>query len=230
VLRRFLSADPLGVDGGLNLYAYANGDPLAYIDALGLCTESTTEKFFDYLGSSINQIVKGNYTDDVTALGTVGSVGLGLLGADLPMDIRDITYDFTHWEWSWSHVGQTTLDAVSVLPLVGVLKYTDEVTALSKGGEKASVLSGRAIDKGNTIRRSSGPIIKTSTEARSIARMKGWTEVHGIKSSRKEVIFTDGRRFYTRDNTGHKGGVWKEVDRNGIRIRTLDGNLNPIGD
>ena len=37
VLRRFLSTDPLGVDGGLNLYAYANGDPLAYIDPLGLC-------------------------------------------------------------------------------------------------------------------------------------------------------------------------------------------------
>lgn len=32
------------------------------------------------------------------------------------------------------------------------------------------------------------------------------------------------------DNTGHKGGVWKEVDRNGVRIRKLDANLNPIGE
>ena len=51
-----------------------------------------------------------------------------------------------------------------------------------------------------------------------------------VKSSRHEAVFTDGNRFYTRDNSGHKGGVWKEVDRNGTRIRTLDERLNPIGD
>ncbi len=32
-LNRFLSADPLGPDGGFNLYAYGNCDPLAYIGA-----------------------------------------------------------------------------------------------------------------------------------------------------------------------------------------------------
>ncbi|MDD5707073.1 MAG: hypothetical protein PHR35_14210, partial [Kiritimatiellae bacterium] len=36
-LKRFLSPDPLGLDGGVNLYAYADGDPLSYIDPLGLC-------------------------------------------------------------------------------------------------------------------------------------------------------------------------------------------------
>ena len=49
VLRRFLSADPLGIDGGLNLYAYANGDPLAYIDPLGLC--ASDDKWYDRLSA-----------------------------------------------------------------------------------------------------------------------------------------------------------------------------------
>ncbi|MDI9215864.1 hypothetical protein [Clostridium tertium] len=38
----------------------------------------------EYLKKSFNQLLLGNFTNDVTALGTVGQVGLGLLGADLP--------------------------------------------------------------------------------------------------------------------------------------------------
>jgi len=37
---RFLSSDPIGLGGGPNLYAYCLGNPLAYIDPLGLGAES----------------------------------------------------------------------------------------------------------------------------------------------------------------------------------------------
>lgn len=33
----FISADPLGIDGGVNVYAYANLNPLAFVDPYGLC-------------------------------------------------------------------------------------------------------------------------------------------------------------------------------------------------
>ena len=38
-LRRFISPDPLGIDAFPNLYAYANMNPLAFIDPWGLCAE-----------------------------------------------------------------------------------------------------------------------------------------------------------------------------------------------
>jgi len=37
-LCRFLNADPSGFSGGLNFYAYANGNPVSYLDPFGLCT------------------------------------------------------------------------------------------------------------------------------------------------------------------------------------------------
>ena len=87
----------------------------------------------DYLKKSLNQIVLGNYTDDVTALGTLGQIALGLTGVDTPADIRDLAYDLTNWEWSPGHAGQTLLDAVGLIPGIGVLKNADEVAAVLKG-------------------------------------------------------------------------------------------------
>jgi RHS repeat-associated protein len=38
-LGRFTSQDPIGISGGLNLYAYCGGDPVNWTDVLGLATD-----------------------------------------------------------------------------------------------------------------------------------------------------------------------------------------------
>ncbi len=39
-LKRWLSADPAGMAGGANLYLYCNGNPLMWVDLLGLCSQA----------------------------------------------------------------------------------------------------------------------------------------------------------------------------------------------
>ncbi len=102
-----------------------------------------------YFEKSLNQMLLGNYTDDVTALGTAGQVLLGLAGLDTPADIRDLTYDLTNWEWTPGHVGQTLLDAVGFLPGIGVLKNADEAAAILKGvlGSTAAAAAAKGLFK-----------------------------------------------------------------------------------
>ena len=46
-LKRFLSRDPLGLDGGHNLYAFADGNPIFFMDPFGLCAESYAKAHWD---------------------------------------------------------------------------------------------------------------------------------------------------------------------------------------
>ncbi len=54
-LCRFINADPSGFAGGLNFYAYANGNPVSYLDAFGLNAHATSDTFFSWLpNASLN--------------------------------------------------------------------------------------------------------------------------------------------------------------------------------
>lgn len=41
---RLTQEDPIGLAGGLNLYGFANGDPVSYSDPFGLCPKSVRDK------------------------------------------------------------------------------------------------------------------------------------------------------------------------------------------
>lgn len=118
----------------LNLYQYACGNPLRYLDPGGHeCIEEHA-----WRNKTIRHILLGNLTEDVTLAGIMADIGLGLMGLDLPMDIRDITADFTvnfnPTEISWW--GMTAVDCLSAIPLVGVCKYFDEIGAWGKNTVK----------------------------------------------------------------------------------------------
>jgi RHS repeat-associated protein len=80
-----------------------------------------------------------------------------------------------------------------------------------------------------TSRLKNGPAMKTAKEARDFAKSNGWEKVASLESKGQEV-YTDGKRYFTRDVDGHAGGAWKELNSKGKRIGTLDENLKRIGD
>jgi RHS repeat-associated protein len=89
---RFLSEDPIGFVGGLNLYAYANGNPVAFVDPDGTLPIGILLPIGGGLiGGSINALTtyyqQGEFNSDVAlsfaqgfgagAVGTLGSIGTG---------------------------------------------------------------------------------------------------------------------------------------------------------
>ena len=84
-LRRFLSSDPVGLSGGLNLYAYANGNPLAYIDPLGLSPWIRISGFFKMIGGAVEAAVGYGFAAFTaeTGIGIAAGVAVGLHGTDV---------------------------------------------------------------------------------------------------------------------------------------------------
>ncbi len=94
--RRFTQEDPIGRAGGLNLYGFANGDPVNFSDPFGLCVPWCTAAigaaigggaaalgtvWYNYLqGRSLSEGVGRNTLVGAGAGAAVG-LGYGLLGA-----------------------------------------------------------------------------------------------------------------------------------------------------
>jgi len=73
---RWLSKDPIGLSGGLNLYVYCHNDPINFVDPFGLCEENNPS-FWSLWGNALN--------NTVTSINQAFGQGL---------------YDLSQWQWS----------------------------------------------------------------------------------------------------------------------------------
>ena len=99
---RFVSADPSGLGGGPNLYAYCMGAPLAYIDPLGLAAAS-----IGGLYSSVHSFLPSSFTQPIdTALGLYSNYsyyggglegGLMAVNAAVNPAVSALTYGYEAW-------------------------------------------------------------------------------------------------------------------------------------
>ena len=98
------------------------------------------DKAEDYLIRSAECVVLGNFTDEVTVLGVGVQIVLGIFDLDLPCDIRDIIADIKNLAETdrvrWDLIGMLALDLIGLIPVIGVLKYSDETAESVASGEK----------------------------------------------------------------------------------------------
>jgi len=103
------------------------------------------DKAEDYLIRSAECVVLGNFTDEVTVLGVGVQIVLGIFDLDLPGDIRDIIADIKNLAETdrvrWDLIGMLALDLIGLIPVIGALKYSDEVGTLFKNADKVSVVA-----------------------------------------------------------------------------------------
>lgn len=113
-------------------------------DKKGIYGKIKEKNWFEKTG---NYLIFGNYSGDVTLGGVFISAVIGFVGLDAPMDIRDITYNITHWKWTPAHFTDTALTAVSLVPVIGSLKYLgDGSKAINNLSEAGSIMNKIDID------------------------------------------------------------------------------------
>jgi hypothetical protein len=95
-----------------------------------------------YVGRSSKSLILGDWTDEKpTGLSIGAGIGLGVVGADLPMDLRDLGHTVSHPEMSYDWGKRLVINGVAVLPVVGVikyLKYFDDAGDLAKRADDLS--------------------------------------------------------------------------------------------
>ena len=103
------------------------------------------DKAEDYLIRSAECVVLGNFADEVTVLGVGVQIVLGIFDLDLPCDIRDIIADVRNLaqadEIKWDMIAMLALDLIGLIPVIGALKYSDEIGTLFKNADKVSVVA-----------------------------------------------------------------------------------------
>jgi RHS repeat-associated protein len=83
---QFTQEDPIGLAGGMNLYGYANGDPVNYSDPFGLCGQSAGSDTTKVEICTAKADLPGNVFDVQHEWFRIGGeeFGLGVAGAGVP--------------------------------------------------------------------------------------------------------------------------------------------------
>jgi RHS repeat-associated protein len=208
-LGRFLAEDPLGLEGGLNGYAYVEGDPINSTDPYGLCesTHTTFTPLGDGAWQKVVECVGGGPGQWVSVVDKDPLLAFMLLGKVL------------------NQVGE-----LSGLNDLG--RGADDLMAGNIAGGTFSIAMGLPVGpKELKLFKARGAGLVRAKQAAELARYLGFTErVKDVPFAAKGMaVFSNGRVLISIDRDSHIGGVWKMFNLRGERLGTFDALLNYLG-
>lgn len=102
-----------------------------------------------YIVKSGKKLILGDYTEEeVTILALTGNVAASLAGVDAFMDIRDLSYDITHWGEEEYFVAHLAVDVVALIPVIGMIKYLDHYKVAEAGVDAVTDMVDSVADVG----------------------------------------------------------------------------------
>ena len=223
-----------------------NDDDIVYINLA-----KPDNKWYYLVADTGEQVILGNFSKKVTIVGVAAQIFVG----EIPVigtiaDVRDVTVDFVNWKWSWGHVGVTALDVIGLIPIIGALKYTDEIGAVARGvklsdgaGEILTDVLKHADDASDVVSKSDEvgdivqkAIIKHADEIGDAAKAVSRNYDDVVRAVKHPEIFnegalehvfkgTNGRGFHYEglsDATGKIIEITKFPDANGVYEATVE--------
>jgi hypothetical protein len=158
-----------------------------------------------YVGRSSKSLILGDWTDEKpTGLSIGAGIGLGVLGVDLPMDVRDLSHTLTHREWTYKWGETLAYNSIGLIPLIGVLKNLKNAKRL-KNLDDAGELAKRSDDATDAAGDAGRRGVGADEAAPPVAPNTGSPKVDLTDpKARKHILEGDGP-----SSGGHRPGTGK---------------------
>ena len=149
-LCRFINADPSGFAGGLNFYAYANGNPVSYSDPFGLDVIGENTINSTWLGSSVNSTpnLVGSFAPNVNTEPQMGPVGFTpkapYVDFGKPTTVTWYNPDDVAFQQNMQGIAQAVAVVGQVAAVVGTAMMTDGAGEL--GATEGTISFSRAAE------------------------------------------------------------------------------------
>ena len=106
----------------------------------------------EYYLESGEKVLLGEYSDkDPTALSMGLNLAASVANVDLGMDIRDLVYDVQNYGGGEVKLSGLALDAVAILPVIGVVKYIKYADTVADGIKIAGQVADTASDVAKSV-------------------------------------------------------------------------------